>query len=185
MQNSPEGVRLAVQQRADFVELDVVRLDSGGYVCAHGLSSRWPLADCLAQVGGDMEVMLHLKGRYEAPDLIRLAGEIEQQVPLNRVVFAAHGSAVLHRLREVLPDVRLARFGLLPALASLWRQQPWEYCLINSLVLQRWLVSALQKRGYYVVASCVWEWRSRRSIEKLGVDGAFVNLHRNAEDQPI
>ena len=183
MQNSPEGVRLAVQQGADFVELDVVKVASGGYACAHGLGSRWPLADCLAQVGGGMDVMLHLKGRYEAPDLIRLAGEIERQVPLPRMVFAAHRGTVLRTMRGVLPDVRLARFGLLPALVALWREQPWEYCLINSLVLRGWLVSALQKRGFHVFASCVWEWRSRRSVERLGVDGAFVNLYRNVENQ--
>ena len=70
----------------------------------------------------------------------------------------------------------MARFGLLPAMVALWKPQPWQCCMINQSVLTRWLVKALQQRGYEVFASCVWELRSRRRAQKLGVDGAFVNL---------
>lgn len=44
------------------------------------------------------------------------------------------------------------------------------------VMLSRWLVKALQRRGYEFFASCVSELRSRRSVKELGVDGAFVNL---------
>ena len=75
-----------------------------------------------------------------------------------------------------MPKVRLARFGLLPALMALWKHQPWDCGMINQVVLTRWLVKTLQQRGYEVFASCVWELRSRRSVQQLGVDGVFVNL---------
>ncbi len=178
MQNSPAGVRLAVRHQADSVELDVVRGAQGGFYCAHhGWSPKSELRDCLAEVGADMSVIAHLKGDYAEADLSRLVEEMVPHLPLERVVFASHRTGVLRRARKLMPTVRLARFGLLPALAALWQQQPWECCMINQVVLTRWLVQALQQRGYEVVASCVWELRSRPSVKQLGVDGAFVNLY--------
>jgi hypothetical protein len=100
-----------------------------------------------------------------------------KQIPVERVVFASHRTGVLRRARKLMPQVRLARFGLFAALFALWQQQPWECCMINQMVLTRWLVQALQQRGYEVIASCVWELRSRRSVKQLGVDGAFMNLY--------
>jgi predicted GNAT family acetyltransferase len=50
--------------------------------------------------------------------------------------------------------------------------------MINQLVLTKELVQALQQKGYEVMASCVWEFRNRRNVQELGVDGAFVNLYR-------
>ncbi|WP_395740864.1 glycerophosphodiester phosphodiesterase [Prosthecobacter sp.] len=177
MQNAPAGVRLAVQQQMDGVELDVVRSVGGGFHCAHfGWSPKSDLNDCLAALAPGMGLVAHLKGDYTEADLSRVMEAIAQQVPLAQVIFASHRTAVLRRLRQLMPDARLARFGLIPALSALWRRQPWDCCMINHLVLPRRLVQALQRRGYEVVASCVWELRSRQSVRALGVDGAFVNL---------
>lgn len=178
LQNAPAGVRLAVQHGVDFVELDVVRGAGGGFHCAHhAWSPRSDLHDCLAELAAGMGLVAHLKGDYAEADLSRVMEAIERQMPLAQVVFASHRSAVLRRLRGLRPGVRLARFGLLPALSALWKRQPWDCCMINQLVLTRPLVHALQQRGYEVVASCVWELRTRESVQRLGVDGAFVNLH--------
>lgn len=180
MQNTPAGVRLAAEHQADFVELDVVRGASGGFYCAHlAWNSKFELRDCLAELGAGMGLVAHLKGDYAEADLMRVAEYLAPHLPLEKVVFASHRSGVLRRLRKVMPKARLARFGLLPAIAALWKQQPWDCCMINQVVLSRWLVKALQQRGYEVVASCVWELRSRRSVQRLGVDGAFVNLHED------
>ena len=183
MQNAPEGVRLAVLHQADFVELDVLKKAGGGFLCAHGWARGAELGACLMEVGGKMGLVAHLKGTYEEADLLRLVEEILRHLPLERVVFAAHHSRVLWKLRQLIPKGRLARFGLWPSLMGLWKQQPWDCCMINQLLLPRWLVVALQRRGFEVVASCVWELRSTRSVRKLGVDGAFVNLYhpRQAE----
>jgi hypothetical protein len=178
LQNTPEGVRLALRQGADIVELDVVKIPDGRFLCVHGSGRGAMLTDCLAEASPDMEVMLHLKGRFEVSDLVRLFEAIEMKMPLDRVLFAAHRTRVLRQVRELLPRGRVARFGLFPTLKSLWRQQPWQCCMINQVVLPRWLVLALQRKGYLVFASCVWEVRSRTAVRGLGVDGAFVNLYR-------
>lgn len=178
MQNAPEGVRLATQQQTEFVELDVEKRPCGGFCCAHGLGRAAALGDCLAAVGEKMGLIAHLKGRYKEADLLLLVEEITRHLPLERVVFAAHSSSVLCQLRHLFPNVRLARFGLLPAILALWKPLPWNCCMINQLVLTKGLVQALQQKGYEVMASCVWEFRSRRSVQELGVDGAFVNLYR-------
>lgn len=176
MQNKPEGVRLAARSRADFVELDVVRC-AGQFCCAHGFGRRTALGDCLAEIGGEMGLVAHLKGRYDDVDLTRLVAEITQYLPKDRVVFAAHGNLVLRRLRHLYPSLLLARFGLLSALMGFWKPQPWNCCMINQLVLTKRLVQMLQHKGFQVLASCVWELRSRRKVQALGVDGAFVNLY--------
>ncbi|MBE2283541.1 MAG: hypothetical protein IAE77_08760 [Prosthecobacter sp.] len=176
MQNSPDGVRLAVRHQADFVELDVVGDARGGLQCAHGWGAKSHLSDCLKALEANMSLIAHLKGDYAEGDIACLTEAMASHIPLEKVVFASHRTGVLQRLRKLLPEARLARFGLFPALASLWRQQPWQCCMVNQVVLTRWLVRALQQRGYEVVASCVWELRSRRSVQRLGVDGAFVNL---------
>lgn len=177
MQNTPAGVRLAVQHKADFVELDVKRDGRGGFYCAHDWRSKSELCQCLRELETHMGLIAHLKGDYSEADLTRLVEAMAPHVSLERVVFASHRTGVLHRVRKVLPQVRLARFGLFPALRALWQRQPWECCMINQLVLSRWLLRALQQRGYEVIASCVWELRARRSVMQLGVDGAFVNLY--------
>jgi glycerophosphoryl diester phosphodiesterase len=182
MQNTPAGVRLAVRHQADFVELDVVRAADGEFHCAHfGWNTKCNLRECLAELGPHMNLIAHLKGNYTEADLICVAEYLAPHLPLEKVVFASHRSGVLRRMRQLMPNVRLARFGLLPALVALWKQQPWDCCMINQVLLTRWLVKALQQRGYEVFASCVWELRSRRSVQKLGVDGAFVNLHEGKE----
>ena len=178
MQNTPAGVRLAAQQQVDFVELDVVRTPSGRFHCAHhGWNAKSELRDCLAELGENIGLVAHLKGNYTDADLVRLGEHLAPHLPLEKVVFASHRTGVLRRLRTLMPKARLARFGLQPALVALWKQQPWECCMINQSVLTRWLVKSLQQRGYEVVASCVWELRSRRNVNQLGVDGAFVNLY--------
>ncbi|MBN8422396.1 MAG: glycerophosphodiester phosphodiesterase [Verrucomicrobia bacterium] len=180
-QNAPAGVRLAVQQRVDFVELDVVRGAAGRFHCAHhAWSPKADLHDCLAELAAGMGLVAHLKGNYAETDLTRVIDALARHLPLAQVVFASHRTAVLRRLRRLMPEARLARFGLLPALAALWRRQPWDCCMVNQLVLPRRLVQSLQQRGYEVVASCVWELRSRSTVRLLGVDGAFVNLQEKA-----
>lgn len=177
LQNTPAGVRLAVQHGVDSVELDVICAADGGFHCAHhAWSPKSGLQDCLAELGPGMGLVAHLKGDYREADLVRVMEAIARQVPLAQVIFASHRSAVLRRLRELRTEVRRARFGLVPALTALRKYQPWGCCMINQLVLPRRLVQALQRRGYEVVASCVWELRPRRSVRSLGVDGAFVNL---------
>ena len=57
--------------------------------------------------------------------------------------------------------------------------------MVNQWVLPRPLVQALQRRGYEVIASCVWELRSRQHVRQLGVDGAFVNLYDQAEHPEV
>ncbi|MBB5033099.1 glycerophosphodiester phosphodiesterase [Prosthecobacter vanneervenii] len=178
LQNSPAGVRLAAQHQADYVELDVVRAADGEFHCAHfGWNTKSALRECLAEIGPHMRLIAHLKGDYTEADLICVTEYLAAHLPWEKVVLASHRSRVLWRMRQLIPDIRLARFGLLPALAALWRRQPWDCCMVNQLVLTRWLVQALQRRGYEVVSSCVWELRSRQSVRRLGVDGAFVNLH--------
>lgn len=180
-QNAPTGVRLAVQHRVDFVELDVVRGADGRFHCAHhSWSPKAALHDCLGALGAGMGLVAHLKGNYAEADLTRVIEAIAQHLPLAQVVFASHRTAVLRRLHRLMPEARLARFGLLPALAALCRPQPWDCCMINQLVLPRWLVQSLQQRGYEVVASCVWELKSRSTVRLLGVEGAFVNLQEKA-----
>ncbi len=126
VQNSPEGVRMAARQNADFVELDVVNGLDGTFHCAHGFGRRSMLEECLAEVGEHMELIAHLKGRYVEADLVLLADQIARHLPLSRVFFASHQAKVLGRLRELVPEGRLARFGLFPAIVALWRPQPWE-----------------------------------------------------------
>ncbi|WP_395746204.1 glycerophosphodiester phosphodiesterase [Prosthecobacter sp.] len=184
MQNTPAGVRLAVQHHMDFVELDVVRNADGGFHCAHhAWSPKSALHDCLAELSAAIGLVAHLKGDYADDDLARVSAAVAQHVPLAKVVFASHRTGVLRRLRKLLPQVRLARFGLFPALVALWQRQPWDCCMINQVALPRWLVRALQQRGYEVIASCVWELRSRESVRDLGVDGAFVNLSRGKTER--
>ncbi len=178
VQNTPEGVRLAARHGADFVELDVLRSAGGEFLCAHGLGRRTKLGECLAEIGGEMGLVAHLKGAFDDAELRRLVAEITRHLPLERVIFAAHGACMLRQLRHLFPNARLARFGLLPALVGLWKPLPWHCCMINQLVLTKGLVQALQHKGFEVMASCVWEFRSRRSVQALGVDGAFVNLYR-------
>jgi len=177
MQNTPEGVRLAGRQQSDFVELDVRKSPGGGFHCAHGWDSRSELKHCLRELGEAMELIAHLKGRYEDADLLQLVEEMARHIPLDRVIFAAHRTDTLRQLGALMPKVRLARFGLFPAIVALWRKQLWKCCMINHAVLMKWHVQALQWRGYTVFASCVWELRSRRSVQQLGVDGAFINLY--------
>ncbi len=178
MQNTPAGVRLAVRHQADYVELDVVRAADGEFHCAHfGWNTKCELRDCLAELGPHMHLIAHLKGNYTEADLICVAEYLAPHLPLEKVIFASHRSGVLRRMRKLMPNVYLARFGLLPAMLALWMPQPWQCCMINQSVLTRWLVKALQQRGYEVFASCVWELRSKRSVKELGVDGTFVNLH--------
>lgn len=178
MQNSSAGVRLAARHRADFVELDIVKGMDGRFLCGHGLGERSALGDCLAEIGDSMELIAHLKGRYEEADLMLLVEEIARYLPLTRVMFASHDGGVLGRLRELVPDCWLGRFGLVPAIMALWREPPWDCCMINQLVLLKWHVLALQRRGQLVFASCVWELRDRRSVKNLEVDGAFVNFYQ-------
>lgn len=177
MQNTPAGVRLAARHPADYVELDVVCAADGEFHCAHfGWNTKSELRECLAELGPHMRLIAHLKGDYTEADLLRVVEYLAPHLPLEKVVFASHRSSVLRRTRQLTPNVRLARFGLLPALGALLQQQPWDCCMINQVLLTRGLVKALQQRGYEVFASCVWELRSRRSVQELGVDGAFVNL---------
>ena len=182
LQNSPAGVRLAAQHRADFVELDIARNQDGSFHCAHGLGKPSALRDCLVEIPDEMGLIAHVKGRYEAADLLRLKDAVTRHLPLMRVIFASHRTSVLVELQRVMPEAQLARFGLFPAIAALWKQQPWRYCLINQSVLLQWHVHRLQQKGYVVYASCVWELRSRRSVRALGVDGVFLNLHKASED---
>jgi glycerophosphoryl diester phosphodiesterase len=178
MQNSPEGVRLALKRGADSVELDVLIGNDGRLCCGHGIGRRTLLGECLAELGDGMELIAHLKGRFEDVQLSRLVEEISEHVPLVRVTFAAHGGSVLGQLAGLFPEARRARFGFLPAVAALWCEPEWQCCMVNHVVLTRWHVRALQRRGLEVVASCVWEVRSRESVARLGVDGAFVNLYK-------
>ncbi len=183
-QNSPEGVRLAAQHGADFVELDVVKNTRGTFHCAHGLGRQSALHDCLAEMPDGMGLIAHLKGRYAEADLRQLRDAIIGHLPLSRVIFASHRSSVLMELQRTNPEAQLARFGLFPAIVALWKQQPWKYCLINQSVLYRPHVRRLQQKGYVVFASCVLEFRSRRAVQELGVDGTFVNLHQTSKRGP-
>jgi len=160
VQNTPAWVRLAVRHEADFVELDVVRAANGEFHCAHhGWNSKSDLRDCLAELGPNMRLIAHLKGNYTEADLICVAEYLAPHLPWEKVIFASHWSSVLWRMRQLMPEVRLARFGLLPAFAALWKQQPWQCCVINHAVLTRRFVKVLQQQGYAVVASGVWELR--------------------------
>lgn len=183
LQNSPQGVRLAALHHADFVELDIAKSKDGTFHCAHGWGPPSDLRDCLAEMPDGMDLIAHLKGNYDASDLGRLTKTITHHLPLSRIIFASHRSGTLVEMQRVAPDAPLARFGLFPAIAALWKRQPWEYCLINQSVLLRWHVRKLQQKGYVVFASCVWELRSRRAVQRLGVDGAFLNLHQAPETQ--
>lgn len=160
MQNTPAGVRLAARLGADFVELDVLRSADGEFRCAHGLGRKTSLRDCLAEFHGAMGLVAHLKGAYDDANLRRLVAEITRYLPLERVIFAAHGTRALRQLRHLFPTAHLARFGLLPALLGLWQPQLWDCCMINQLMLTQRLVQALQQQGFEVIASCVWEFRS-------------------------
>lgn len=177
LQNSPAGIRVALDQGAGAVELDVTIDREGSLVCAHGLGRASALAECLAALEGRSDLIVHLKGAWSGPDLRRLFDEIRVHLPLERVTFAAHRGGVLQRIRSIEPRARLARFGLIPALLALWKRPVWETALINQVVLCRPLVRALRSRGFAVHASCIWEFLPRDSVARLGVDGAFVNLH--------
>lgn len=120
MQNTPAGVRLAAQHQADYVELDVVRATHGEFHCAHfGWNTKCKLRDCLAELGPQMRLIAHLKGNYSEADLICVAEYLAPHIPWEKVVFASHRSGVLRKMRQLMPDVRLARFGLLPAMVAL------------------------------------------------------------------
>lgn len=177
MQNTPDGVRLAVARGADLVELDVVRGMDGRFHCAHGLGRQSLLGDCLAEMAEGMGLIAHLKGRYEDDEVALLVEEIGLRLEIGRVCFASHRGETLERVGRLFPEARLARFGFFPAVAALWKQPRWECCMVNHAILTRWHVEALQRRGMVVFASCVWEVRGRRTVERLGVDGAFVNLY--------
>lgn len=176
LQNSPDGIRLASRQGVDGVELDVVCGRDGRFRCVHGLGRGTALDDCLAAMDRTDELIVHLKGFFSSLDLSRLAGLLADRIPHTKIVFAAHRGGVLRRLRTLLPEARLARFGLLPASFALWRQPVWQIALVNQAVLWPRFVRALKSRGFIVYASCVWEIRSRAAVSRLGVDGAFVNL---------
>ena len=176
LQNSPEGIHLASRQGVDGVELDVTCGRDGRFRCVHGLGRGTALEDCLAAMDGIHRLIIHLKGFFSSLDLSKLAGLLADQIPHTKIVFAAHRGEVLRRLRTVVTDACLARFGVFPALLALWRQPVWQIALVNQIVLWPGFVRALQARGFIVYASCVWEVRSRTAVSRLGVDGAFVNL---------
>lgn len=123
MQNSPEGVRLAVSRGADSVELDVVRGKDGRFYCGHGMGRRSLLGDCLVEMGKGVGLIAHLKGRYADDELMVLVDEIGQHVEMEHVWFASHRGEVLERLRKMFPEARLARFGF----SRRWR--PCGSCL--------------------------------------------------------
>jgi glycerophosphoryl diester phosphodiesterase len=177
LQNTPAGVRVALDHGADLVELDVAAGRDGSFVCVHGFGPGSSVADCLASLEGRAGLIAHLKGHWSEADLRALFETIRSHLPLDQVVFAAHRGSVLHRVRSVAPGARVARFGLFPALAALWKTPAWRIVFVNQIVLCRPFVRALQSRGLAVHASCVWEILPRRLVARLGVDGAFVNLH--------
>ncbi len=89
LQNSPAGVRLAAERRADFVELDVLAKPSNTatagngnanthitFVCAHGLAKCSLLADCLREIPPQMSLILHLKGCFDNASLSSLLAEV-------------------------------------------------------------------------------------------------------------
>lgn len=176
LQDSPEGIHLASRHGVDGVELDVVCGRDGRFRCVHGLGRGTALEDCLAAMDATRELIVHLKGFYSNENLTRLAELLSEQIPHPKIVFAAHQGEVLRRLRTVIPEARLARFGLFPAIFALWRQPVWQIALVNQIVLWPGFIRALKSRGFLVYASCVWEFRSRSTVSRLGVDGAFVNL---------
>lgn len=174
LQNTPEGVAVAVREGSDLVELDIVVCTEGHFGCTHGGGDAAALEECLAPMPPTMGLVAHLKGDFSGEDLDGLLGLLESLGFHGRVVFAAHRSAVLRRLKR--RGMPVARFGLFPALLALTSPGRWDCCMVNQLWLCRWHVRALQRRGYDVCASCVWEVRSRRAVTHLGVDAAFVNL---------
>lgn len=180
LQNSPDGVRLAAAFPADLVELDVVKGKRGSFSCVHAFGRGADLLDCLDVLPGDMGVVLHMKGVFRDDDLTRLVERVTGMVPLDRCVFASHRGSVLRRMNRLFPSSQLARFGLVSALAALFRNPVWEIVLVNQVVLWKGLVAKLQARGFRVWASCVWELRSRHEVERLGVDASFVNLRGSA-----
>lgn len=176
LQNSPEGIRLAVRRGIEWVELDLICAKDGSFRCVHGLGSGVALEDCLGAFGTSAGVVIHLKGRFPGSDLSRLGKMLANHFPLEKIIFAGHRGDVLQRMGSLFPEATLARFGLLPALRALGRRPCWDIALVNQVVLCRGLVRALQARGIKVFASCVWEVRSRSSVARLEVDGAFLNL---------
>lgn len=176
LQNSPAGIRSALEHGVDVVELDVMTGRDGSFVCVHGFGRGTELTECLATLKGRADLIAHLKGPWPEPDLLRLLDEICAYIPLDHVAFASHRGSVLRRMKSVSPKARLARFGLFPALMALWRRPVWQAALVNQVVLRRSLVRALQSRGLTVYASCVWEVLPRDSVSRLGVDGSFINL---------
>jgi hypothetical protein len=164
LQNSPAGIAVALDSQADLVELDVRCGRDGAFLCCHGTSAPSTLADCLAQLRAPSGLIAHLKGRFDPPDLLRLWQQLQQQLAPEGIIIASHRGA-------------RARFGWLPAVLALVRPQPWDICMVNQVLLSTAHVRALQRRGFRVFASCVWELRSRSSVARLGVDAAFVNLH--------
>jgi hypothetical protein len=177
LQNSPAGIAVALDSQADLVELDVRCGRDGAFLCCHGTSAPSTLADCLAQLRAPSGLIAHLKGRFDPPDLLRLWQQLQQQLAPEGIIIASHRGAVLRRAAETIPLAARARFGWLPAVLALVRPQPWDICMVNQVLLSTAHVRALQRRGFRVFASCVWELRSRSSVARLGVDAAFVNLH--------
>lgn len=176
LQNTPQGVAVAVREGADLVELDVVVCRGGHFGCVHGRGEAVALEDCLAAFVPGMGLVAHLKGDYSEHDLEQLLRLLASHGFRERVMFAAHRGGVLRRLKA--RGMLVARFGLLPALFALVGPRRCDCCMVNQLWLCAWHVRALQRRGYAVAASCVWELRARAAVERLGVDAAFVNFSR-------
>jgi len=175
LQNTPEGIRLALAAGIDWGELDGFRARDGAFRRGHGPGRGSALDDCLAAMDGGAGLIVHVKGPFSDDDLTRLAAILARHIPPLEIVFAGHRGAVLRRLHTLAPGARLGRFGLLPALAALWRPPVWQIALVNQAVLFPALLRALRSRGLAVHASCVWELRSRDAIARLRPDAAFVN----------
>jgi len=175
-QNTPAGVAVALHHGCDFLELDIWCAPSGPFQCSHGRSRPSLLADCLAAINPPMGLVAHLKGSFADADLLLLGAQLDAHLEPERVIYASHRSGVLRRVKVLRPAARLARFGLFPAILALVIPRPWDTCMVNQSCLMACHVRGLHARGYSVVASCVWELRSRDTVERLGVDAAFVNL---------
>ncbi len=171
LENSPEGVALAVARGADLVELDVREHGSGRLVAAHGRArDASPTSEnCIEAANGEAGFLFHLKGRFSAAavDEVVAAGSA-----LDEVIFVSHRSSTLERIRRRAPEAQLGRFGLTAALIGGNR---YSHALVHRKLLPNWLARRLRRKGLVVFASCVWE-REHARLQASAADGVFVNL---------
>lgn len=199
-ENTVESLELAIEQRADMVELDLQLTADGSLVAFHdwdlrrlaGVSmvvesspldrlreSGLPLPtleQVLGALPGEQPLNLELKRRRTDPGALarRLAAAIEGR---DRLLISSFDWSLLEAVRELLPERPLAPIARLrspPLLAAAERLGAWSVHCHRRLVSAR-LATAARESGRPLLAFTVNDVAEARRFLELGISGLFTD----------